>query len=94
MIFKPVAKIILKNMTRLNYLKFTDGLIGTKYIIIILTNNYITIILINECIRRTQWLMGRDSDSRLRGPGFESCVAMLIPWASVLLYIAPVHSAL
>ena len=28
MILKPVAKIIPKNMTRLNYLTFTDGLLG------------------------------------------------------------------
>ena len=29
------------------------------------------------------WLRGRASDSRLRGPGFESCAAVLKPWASV-----------
>ena len=28
------------------------------------------------------WLRGRASDSRLRGPGFESCAAVLKPWAS------------
>ena len=27
--------------------------------------------------------MGRASDSRLRGPGFESCATVLKPWASV-----------
>ena len=26
---------------------------------------------------RAQWLRGRASDSRLRGPGFESCAAVL-----------------
>ena len=31
---------------------------------------------------RAQWLMGRASDSRLREPGFESCAAVLKPWAS------------
>ena len=31
---------------------------------------------------RAQWLRGRASDSRLRGPGFESCAAVLKPWAS------------
>ena len=40
-----------------------------------------------------QWLKGRASDSRLRGRGFESCAAVLKPWANVSLYIAPVHSA-
>ena len=30
-----------------------------------------------------QWLRGRASDSRLREPGFESCVAVLKPWAIV-----------
>ena len=29
-----------------------------------------------------QWLSGRASDSRLREPGFESCAAVLKPWAS------------
>ena len=29
-----------------------------------------------------QWLRVRASDSRLRGPGFESCAAVLKPWAS------------
>ena len=29
-----------------------------------------------------QWLRGRASDSRLREPRFESCAAMLKPWAS------------
>ena len=28
------------------------------------------------------WLRGRELDSRLRGPGFESCAAVLKPWAS------------
>ena len=31
---------------------------------------------------RAQWLRGRASDSRLKGPGFESCAAVLKPWAS------------
>ena len=30
---------------------------------------------------RVQWLRGRASDSQLRGPGFESCAAVLKPWA-------------
>ena len=43
---------------------------------------------------RAQWLRGRASDSRLREPGFESCAAVLKPWASFFsLYIAPGHSA-
>ena len=29
-----------------------------------------------------QWLRGRAPDSRLREPGFESCAAVLKPWAS------------
>ena len=29
-----------------------------------------------------QWLRGRASDSRLQEPGFESCAAVLKPWAS------------
>ena len=33
---------------------------------------------------------GRASDSRLRGPGFESCAAVLKPWAS---FFTLVHSA-
>ena len=32
--------------------------------------------------RRAQWLRGRASDSRLREPWFESCAAVLKPWAS------------
>ena len=28
--------------------------------------------------------MGRASDSRLRGPGFESCAAVLKPWESLI----------
>ena len=31
---------------------------------------------------RAQWLRDRASDSRLREPGFESCAAVLKPWAS------------
>ena len=27
------------------------------------------------------WLRGRSSDSRLQEPGFESCAAVLKPWA-------------
>ena len=30
---------------------------------------------------KVQWLRGRASDSRLRGPRFESCAAVLKPWA-------------
>ena len=33
-------------------------------------------------IPRPQWFRGRASDSRLRGPGFESCDAVLRPWES------------
>ena len=29
-----------------------------------------------------QWLRGRASDSRLKGPRFECCAAVLKPWAS------------
>ena len=32
---------------------------------------------------RAQWLRGRASDSRLREPGFESCAAVITPWASL-----------
>ena len=42
---------------------------------------------------RTQWLRGRVSDARLRGPGFEFFAAMLIHWAHCSLYVAPIHSA-
>ena len=36
----------------------------------------------NDSFRsRAQWLGGRASDSRLREPGFESCAAVLKPWA-------------
>ena len=31
---------------------------------------------------REQWLRGRAFDSRLREPAFESCAAVLKPWAS------------
>ena len=34
----------------------------------------------NVCGAR--WLRGRASDSQLREPGFESCAAVLKPWAS------------
>ena len=33
-------------------------------------------------ICRAQWLRGSASDYRLREPGFESCAAVLKPWAS------------
>ena len=33
-------------------------------------------------VRSAQWLRDRASDSRLREPGFESCAAVLKPWAS------------
>ena len=36
-----------------------------------------------HCI--AQWLKGRASDSQLRESGFESCAAMLKPWASFSL---------
>ena len=39
-------------------------------------------------IIRAQWLKGRASDSRLREPGFESCAAVLKPWASLNEYLA------
>ena len=32
--------------------------------------------------KRAQWLRGRASDSRVRGPGLESRAAVLKPWAS------------
>ena len=32
---------------------------------------------------RAQWLSGRASNYRLRGPGFESCAAVLKAWASL-----------
>ena len=53
---------------------------------------YIPYVLCNEfpaCwqtthpLHRAQRLMGRTSDSRLREPEFESCAAMLNPWASL-----------
>ena len=37
---------------------------------------------INTIQYRAQWLRGRTSDSRLREPRFESCAAVLKPWAS------------
>ena len=40
-----------------------------------------------------QWLRGRASDSRLRGPRFESCAAMWKLGQVFSLYIAPVHLA-
>ena len=39
----------------------------------------IKVLLKERC--RLQWLRGRASDSRLRGPRFESCAAVLKPWA-------------
>ena len=36
---------------------------------------------------------GRTSDSQLRGPGFESCAAVLKPWIVFSLCTAPVNSA-
>ena len=35
---------------------------------------------------RAQWLRGRASDSRLRGPRFESCDAVLKLWANFTLH--------
>ena len=35
---------------------------------------------IRSTISRAPWLRGRALDSRLRGPGFESCAAVLKPW--------------
>ena len=48
MILKPVAKIIPKNMTRLNYLTFTDGLLGSFFTLhcsssLSCINEYVTI---------------------------------------------------
>ena len=42
---------------------------------------------------RAQWLRGRASDCRLQEPGFESCAAVLKPWATFVhsTYIAPVY---
>ena len=41
---------------------------------------------------RALWLRGRASDSRLREPGFESCAAVLKPWASFFtLYYSSVN---
>ena len=40
------------------------------------------LILFNMVPVRVQWLRGRALDSQLRGPGFESCAAVLKPWAS------------
>ena len=39
----------------------------------------------NVCVSdysRAQWPRGRALDSRLREPGFESCAAVLKPWAN------------
>ena len=36
-----------------------------------------------------QWLRGTASDSRLREPGFESCAAVLKPWASFFTLHCP-----
>ena len=43
----------------------------------------VTLLLLHGrlCVRRSQWLRSRASDSRLRKPGFESCAAVLKPWA-------------
>ena len=41
--------------------------------------NYLITVLVTR--RRTQWLRGRASDSRLRGPGFKPCAAVLRLWA-------------
>ena len=42
---------------------------------------YIASVAMQFC-SRAQWFSGRASDSRLREPGFESCAAVLKPWAS------------
>ena len=39
-------------------------------------------LLFTDSFFRVQCLRGRASDSRLRGSGFETCTAMLKPWAS------------
>ena len=53
----------------------------------------IKVLLKGKC--RLQWLMGRASDSRLRGPGFESCAAVLKPWASFFtLHSSSSHSCI
>ena len=60
----------------------------------VVSNRDITIGNVDVTITyRAQWLTGRSSDSQLWEPGFESCAAVLKPWASFSLYIAPVHSA-
>ena len=43
--------------------------------------------MIGYSVRRLQlqWLWGRASDSWLRGPGFESCAAVLKPWTSFFI---------
>jgi len=51
-----------------------------KYIYIYIYIRVISIYYIY--IHRVQWLRGRALDSRLREPGFESCAAVLKPWAS------------
>ena len=43
--FKPVAKIIPKNMTRLNYLTFTDGL-EREYVLFILSDTLVTVVFL------------------------------------------------
>ena len=39
-------------------------------------------VLFNHVYIEHMWLRGRASNSRLREPGFESCAAVLKPWAS------------
>ena len=51
--------------------------------------------VIITCITKETKLHHTASDSRLREPAFESCAAVLKPWASFFkLYIAPVYSAI
>ena len=48
-----------------------------------------------ERIEREEWHRCKASDFGVREPGFESCVALLKPWASFFsFYIALVHSAI
>ena len=39
-------------------------------------------IIVVVVFSRVQWLRGRATEYRLREPGFESCAAVLKPWAS------------
>ena len=46
-------------------------------------------------VRRAQWLRGKTSDTQLREPRFESCAAVLKPWASFFtLHYPSSHSCM